>query len=94
MNSPVTCGCGREAEPCYEEVDIGVGVQKHLVGWECSHHGGICGVCAGCGVPDKIGYVHEPWCSESPGETITVDVFEVETNRLRDKVVERFGRRS
>ena len=63
-NPPVTCSCGREADPCYEEVDIGVGVQRFLNGWECYEHGGICGTCNGCGVADRVGCTHRSWCPE------------------------------
>ena len=88
---PVTCSCGKKAEPCYEEVDIGVGVQQFLVGWECPEHGGICGVCPSCGVPDRPGYAHGSWCGERPGEVITAEAFDAETDRLRDAFVERFS---
>jgi hypothetical protein len=91
MNPPVKCSCGREAEPFEEEVDIGVGIQKFLTGWQCSEHGGICGVCGQCGVAEKIGYTHASWCSEKPGLTITAESFEAETDKLVEKVVERFG---
>jgi hypothetical protein len=89
-NPPVVCSCGREAEPYYEEVDIGVGVQLFLTGWECHEHGGICGVCNSCGVADRIGYAHRTWCREHPGEIITEKSFAAETDALRDSVVERF----
>ena len=90
MNPPVTCACGKAAVPFFEEVDIGVGVQKFQTGWECPEHGGICGVCRGCNVADRIGYTHEARCAEHPGETITVEAFEAETDKLRDQVVARF----
>jgi hypothetical protein len=90
MNPHVTCACGAEAAPTYEEVDIGVGVQRFLVGWECPEHGGICGVCSQCAVPDRPGYVHETWCRERPGETITAEAFEAETAQIAEKFVERF----
>jgi hypothetical protein len=90
---PVTCStCKREAEPCHEEVDIGVGVQRYLTGWECPEHGGICGVCGVCGVADRVGHTHRSWCAEHPGETITAETFEAETNRIADSVVARFKR--
>ncbi len=90
MNDPVTCACGKKAEPSYEEVDIGVGTQRFLVGWECLEHGGICGVCVSCGVADKIGYTHQSWCREHPGEAITIESFEAVTDKLRDAVIARF----
>ena len=90
LNPPVTCSCGAEAEPYYEEVDIGVGVQRFLTGWECWEHGGICGVCGSCCIADRPGYTHRSWCREHPGETITVEGFDAETDRMRDAVVARF----
>ena len=69
MNPTVTCACGAVAEPFEEEVDIGVGIQRFLTGWQCPDHGGICGVCYGCGTAEKIGYTHELWCKEHPGVT-------------------------
>jgi hypothetical protein len=90
MNLPVTCSCGREADPVYEEVDIGVGVQSFHAGWECAEHGGICGVCGSCGVADSVGYTHQSWCREHPNETITAETFEAETDKLRDDVLARF----
>jgi hypothetical protein len=88
---PVTCPtCGRDAEPVNEEVDIGVGIQTFLVAWECLEHGGICGVCWGCGIPDRVGETHASWCKDHPGEVITADSFEAETDKLVEKVVERF----
>ena len=86
----VICSCGREADPYYEEVDIGVGIQRHLAGWECHEHGGICGVCVSCGVADRIGLTHRSWCNEHPGETITREDFEEVTDKIRDDIVKRF----
>ena len=89
---PVTCPtCGVVAEPVYEEVDIGVGIQRFHVAWECPEHGGICGVCYGCGIPDRVGETHNSWCFEKPGEAITLKSFEAETDKIAEKVVERFG---
>lgn len=90
MNPPVTCGCGKAAEPVCEEVDIGVGVQSFQTGWACPEHGGICGVCRSCGIADRPGYTHQSWCSAHPSETITAEAFEAETDKLRDEVVARF----
>lgn len=92
-NPPVTCACGREGAPCYEEVDIGVGVQRFQTGWECPEHGGICGTCNGCGIADRVGYTHESWCSKHPGETITAESFDAETDKIRDQVAVRFAKR-
>jgi hypothetical protein len=69
-NPPVMCACGREAQVYYEEIDIGVGVQRFHAGWECPEHGGICGVCGACGVAELPGFTHWSWCRESPGKTI------------------------
>ena len=91
MNPTVTCACGAVAEPFEEEVDIGVGIQRFLTGWQCPDHGGICGVCYGCGTAEKIGYTHELWCKEHPGVTITAESFEAETDKIVEKVVDRFG---
>lgn len=88
--SAVTCHCGREADPVYEEVDIGVGVQEFLVAWECPEHGGVCGVCFGCGIPDRVGQTHESWCGQHPSVTITAESFEAETDKIRDGVLARF----
>jgi hypothetical protein len=90
MNPPVICPCGREADPYYEEVDIGVGVQRFHAGWECYEHGGLCGVCGSCGIAERPGYTHQSWCREHPSESITPEAFDAETDRLRDVVVERF----
>lgn len=53
--------CQGSLQPIHEEVDIGVGVQKFLVGYECGECGGQLLVCNACGcVLD-----HEPhtqWC--------------------------------
>lgn len=85
-----TCACGREGVPVYDEVDIGVGVQKHLVAFECLIHGGICGVAGCCGVLDRIGERHAVWCPTTPSKEITAESFDAETDKLAAKVVERF----
>ncbi len=90
QNPPVTCSCGRVADPYEEEVDIGVGVQRFLAGWECAEHGGICGVCFSCGVADRPDYTHQAWCREHPGKTITAESFEAETDKMRDDLLKRF----
>lgn len=89
-NPLVKCSCGRTADPSFDEVDIGVGVQQFQIGWECSEHGGICGVCYSCGVAERVGYTHESWCQEHPNITITAEAFDAETDRLRDAVVAKF----
>lgn len=88
---PVTCACGVEAVPYYEEVDIGVGVQRFHTGWECLEHGGICGVCGSCGIADRPGHAHQSWCRERPGETITLEAFDATTDAMRDEVVAHFS---
>jgi transcription elongation factor Elf1 len=60
MNCP-KCNA-TNVEEFAEEVDIGVGVQRHLVGVTCP----VCGqlsVCSGCGVWDF--QVHATWCLEN-----------------------------
>lgn len=89
----VKCHCGREADPVYEEVDIGVGIQKFLVAWECPEHGGICGTCNGCGIPDRVGETHAKWCQEKPGVTITAESFDAETDKIANEVMARFKRK-
>jgi hypothetical protein len=59
---PLCPDCKRELDPVYEEVDIGVGVQTFLTGYECYEHGGICGVCNGCNAPQLEGHACRPWC--------------------------------
>lgn len=67
---PIVCpDCGRPLDPVNEEVDIGVGVQTFLVAYECFEHGGICGVCFGCGVPHLDGFEHRSWCPETKKTT-------------------------
>lgn len=55
-------GCGKPLDPVHEEVDIEVGVQTFLTGYECPEHGGICGVCYGCNKPNLPRYEHYDWC--------------------------------
>jgi hypothetical protein len=43
----------------FDEVDIGVGVQKHVYGYDCPLCGQI-GVCASCGALDFR--PHASWC--------------------------------
>ena len=51
--------CGLEGEKLEEEVDIGVGVQKHLIGMECKNCGQMT-VCNSCGQWDYL--PHYTWC--------------------------------
>jgi hypothetical protein len=48
---------------CADEVDIGVGVQKFVFGYECQQCGPIV-VCRSCGAPDF--QPHAKWCAEFP----------------------------
>jgi len=52
------CGfsCAIEIE---EEVDIGVGIQKFITGWDCERCGQM-GACTSCGI--AIGTEHRRWC--------------------------------
>ena len=53
---------------CAEEVDIGVGIQRHVYGWDCVNCGQI-GICYKCGVPNGI--PHAKWCSDLNPPQIT-----------------------
>lgn len=56
MNCPV---CEHpQAEEIVEEVDIGVGIQRHTVGVDCPKCGQIA-ACSACGSFDG----HETWCN-------------------------------
>ena len=52
--------CGLDCVVVTDEVDIGVGIQEHILGWDCSHCGPI-SACNECGAPDDN---HHPWCKE------------------------------
>jgi hypothetical protein len=55
--------CGNpEAEECAEEVDIGVGMQRHVWGFECPTCGQI-PVHWCCGGVNT----HPAWCNYAPG---------------------------
>lgn len=61
MNCPKCNSPG--AEECAEEVDIGVGTQRFVYGYECV----ICGqlvVCRTCGGVDTD---HSTWCADVKG---------------------------
>jgi hypothetical protein len=64
----VTCPlCNQKlAEELCDEVDIGVGVQKHVFGYECEACGQI-GICSECGIPD--GLPHASFCRSKPPPT-------------------------
>ena len=54
------CGC-KEAEEIVEEVDIGVGVQRFVVGYICPKCREF-SICSGCGAPE--GTACERWCNK------------------------------
>lgn len=54
-------------EAMTEEIDIGIGVQEHLLGWTCPNCGEGLSVCASCGVPE--GTDCRPWCAFN-GKTV------------------------
>jgi len=56
VNCPL-CNCPDCVE-CADEVDIGVGIQRHVYGYECQHCGQI-PVCNTCGA---VGDDHAKWC--------------------------------
>ena len=62
MNVCPKCGTHKLQE-VIEEVDIGVGVQKHLLGWECCECGLAIAACAQCGSPE--GERHLSWCPDA-----------------------------
>ncbi len=52
--------CQKEgAAECTDEVDIGVGIQKHVFGAECEHCGQM-SLCNACGAWDFE--THQSWC--------------------------------
>ena len=60
MNCPV---CNNpNAEECAHEVDIGVGIQKHVYGYECPS----CGQIAVCGRCGGVGTRHAEYCHDQP----------------------------
>jgi hypothetical protein len=55
--------CGKEGcEVLQDEVDIGVGTQVHIFGFDC-HECGQIAVCNNCGQPDFL--PHAKWCKEN-----------------------------
>jgi len=65
MNVCPKCGTHKLQEVT-EEVDIGVGVQKHLLGYECLKCGIAIAACPLCGVPE--GERHKAWCPDALDE--------------------------
>jgi hypothetical protein len=56
------CPCGNEEMiEISEDIDIGVGTQHHVIGWECDKCGAGFGICNECGEVDFMG--HSDWCS-------------------------------
>lgn len=65
MNATTPCPkCGQPAEECVEEVDVGVGTQRHVWGCECRNCGQL-SVYSCCGNWDFQG--HAAWCNEATG---------------------------
>lgn len=56
------CSFPSELELIYEEVDIGVGVQRHVSGAECPQCGARFACCDHCGAFEFE--QHHSWCSE------------------------------
>ena len=52
-----------DAEMDAVEIDIGVGLQRHILGYECASCGENYGTCNGCGVTGAA--AHPPWCPET-----------------------------
>jgi hypothetical protein len=64
QNPPSGVSCPVCHGPTYEhaeEVDIGVGVQRFIVGYECQTCGSF-PVCNSCGVIEFPGKEHHYWC--------------------------------
>lgn len=55
------CKCGDYLEVVYEEVDIGVGIQQHVVGVECAKCDAKYIMCDLCGNVPAL-EEHETWC--------------------------------
>jgi hypothetical protein len=66
MNCPKCHGPG--AEEIADEVDIGVGIMRHVTGWDCMECGQIA-ACYSCGVPDFL--PHRKGCEESACVKVT-----------------------
>ncbi len=60
----ICSSCDEKAlAPIVEEVDIGVGLQEHIIYWECTNCGEMESRCDFCGSPSGRG--HEPWCAST-----------------------------
>jgi hypothetical protein len=60
MNCPRCDSPG--CDECAEEVDIGVGVQRFVYGYECPK----CGPIARCNICGTISDKHADWCPDKP----------------------------
>jgi hypothetical protein len=58
MNCPK---CNGPCEELADEVDIGVGILRHVYGWDCPTCGQIA-KCPNCGAPETE---HAAWCREN-----------------------------
>ncbi len=60
----ICSSCDEKAlAPVVEEVDIGVGIQEHVIYWECTSCGEMETRCDICGRLRSRG--HEPWCAST-----------------------------
>ena len=57
------CACGAPMTELVEEVDIGVGVQRHIRGYECPACGEQIALRDCCG--SVVGAAHRSWCEEA-----------------------------
>ena len=56
--------CGAVTEATYDEVDVGVGIQRFLTGYDCPACGPVVGVCWGCGTAKVDGRACASWCPD------------------------------
>lgn len=69
MTTNITCPvCSTVLEPVYDDVDIGVGLQRFLAFYECSNCGQL-PICYGCHVVEAGDWKHETWCEANEKET-------------------------
>ena len=55
--------CKGAAQSVEDRIDIGIGEQVRLLGWDCPN----CGLttrCERCGVPEIVGIEHQKWCAD------------------------------
>lgn len=60
MVDPKCPKCGLDCVLITDDADIGVGIQVHVLGWDCSHCGPL-SACFSCGSLEDS---HQPWCKE------------------------------